>query len=102
MKLKDIDSTKDIVPTSAPGVYIKNISLERIENMVSMFDDMREDDDADNAEVVLTMFKEIIRDENGEEFEDAQTIDDIRTMGVMTINEINSAVKEKLADTGKL
>lgn len=84
-------------PTSIKGLHVKDAPLGVIEEMQQM----SADEDADQADIVLFMFKNLLCGEDGTDFEDVNTVEDVSRLGVMTMKTIMMAAKEALDVEGK-
>jgi hypothetical protein len=100
-KLSKISRTKPI-KTSVEGVFIRNLPAKVVEEK---FGSVHAMEDGNQEAMVLSIFTDLICDEDGNAFEDCATFDDISaSLSVLDIQTIIAAIPEALSPsttTGK-
>lgn len=92
-KLSKLSSNKPI-PLSVEGVFIRNLPAKVIDQK---FGNIQERLQEDQEGVIVSLFRDLICDENGEAFEDCETFDQItEALSVVDIQTILLAVPKAL------
>ena len=93
-KLSKIANTKPIA-LSFEGVYIRNLPAKVIDDK---FGNIQEKLAEDQEAVIVSLFTDLICDEDGTPFEDCSTFDEITAaLSVSDIHQIVSAIPEALS-----
>ena len=88
-------------PTSVGGLFVRDVPLSVLEGFQQRTSEMGEEEDGDTASVVFEMFEVFLCGEDGSKFEDINSADDVRNLGILTIKAIMEAVQEVLDVSGK-
>ena len=79
------------VPTSVDGVHVQDLTIAEFEALSKVIDGL------EGAAFVLALFERVIRDADGEPFEDVRSIEDVEHIGVASLRRIVEATLETLA-----
>ena len=95
MKLRDIKVEREpLTPVEgAEGLFLADITLQKIEEMQSFG---QEDSERDSTQVLLWMGRNLLRDENGEPFEDLQTPEAAGQLSFSLVSQIMQAVTKQM------
>lgn len=93
-KLSKISSNKPVA-LSVEGVYIHNLPAKAIDEK---FGNIQQKLEEDQASVIVSLFTDLICDEDGNQFEDCDTFDKItEALSILDIQMIVKAIPEALA-----
>lgn len=87
-------SNKKPIPLSVKGVFIKNLPAKTIDEK---FGNIQEKLEQDQEAVIVSLFTDLICDEDGNQFEDCLTFDDIAAaLSILDIQSIVAAIPKAL------
>lgn len=90
----------NVIPTSVPGIFIKDLPYKEFQQIYTSIGDTKTDDQVMDAIVLL--FNKLIVAEDGSKFEDALTKEDIENnLSIRMIKQIMDALPEALGTNEK-
>lgn len=90
-KMVDIDIP--VQPTALKGLFVKDAPLNVIEQLQKMGEDKST---ANGIDVVHFMFQNLCCGEDGEDFDDINTVEDVKKLGVLRVKAVAQAVRDAL------
>ena len=86
----------DLIPTSIDSVFILDLPMSKIEELTKLEDE----ENTDPFVSIVWMFEELIRDADGEKFEDIDR-DSLKNLGLKKLQTIAAAATEAMNVEGK-
>ena len=96
MKINEV--VNPLTETAIEGLYVRDVNDDQLDEMQAL-------EGKDERETALLqchyIFNNMVVTEAGEPFDDAQTLEDVRKLGIITQRRVQKAVTEVLNDAGK-
>ena len=79
------------IPTEIEGVHVKDLTIAEFEEFTKVADSL------EGAAFVLELFLRVVRDADGQPFEDVRSVEDVEHIGIASLRRIVDVTMETLA-----